>query len=106
MLHTTARQLIALSTVILVAACNENVAVTEPAEAPPENLAVAAASLDQEAARAASAGDTSRASAFREAAAAMRFGVRPTPVTIAVQGENHRYAAIITANVVLRLGGH
>ncbi|MCC6245829.1 MAG: hypothetical protein IT353_23555 [Gemmatimonadaceae bacterium] len=90
-----AATLIALAT---VTACTDGSPSTAP-EAASSELAITASSFDSEATRASDGGDTERATAFREAAAALRLGVRPTTIGIGVNGETHRFQAVVTANL-------
>jgi hypothetical protein len=58
-----------------------------------------AASLDQAAARAASSGDATSAGQFTTAAAALRFGIQPSDIMVAVHGEYTRYHALVVGVV-------
>ncbi len=79
-------------------ACGDS-AVAPSTESDTVDLAATASGFDQEAARATDRGDAERATAFRAAAAALRFGVRPSVIAIGVNGETHRFSAVVTATV-------
>lgn len=81
---------------LMLAACSDNELPTTPTT---DDVVASAASLDAEAGRATSSGDTESATAFRSAAAALRYGVRPSQIAVSVRGETHRYLAVVTAVV-------
>lgn len=96
-----------LLTLCTLAACSEQqptASVPSPAEETTDVVATAS-SLDAEAARADGRGDTERATAFREAAAGLRLGVRPTTIALSVRGETYRFAAVVTANLEVLADG-
>ena len=90
------KRLVGLSMVFTLAACNERATVTAPET---DEAMAQVASLESEASRATSAGDTESATAFRGAAAALRYGVRPTQIAVSVRGETFRYLAVVTGNI-------
>lgn len=94
--------LLRLSTTLAVfalAACADRAPITEPEAVPANDLSITAAALDQQATSADASGDGERATAFRGAAAALRFGVRPSVIDVGVDGESHRYLAVVTGTI-------
>jgi hypothetical protein len=90
------KRLVGLSMGIALVACNERAATTAPVA---DDAMAQATSLESEASRASDAGDTESATAFRGAAAALRYGVRPTQIAVSVHGETLRYLAVVTGNI-------
>lgn len=97
MTPTMLRRLAFLLVVAATTACQDGPPATAPA--PADDLTLTATALDNQAASAEGRGDSERATAFREAAAALRLGVRPSTIAIGVNGELHRFSAVVTANV-------
>lgn len=94
--------LLRLSTTVglfALAACGDRTPITEPLATSADDLSITASALEQEAFRADGSGDADRATAFRGAAAALRFGVRPSVIEVGVDGESHRYLAVVTGNI-------
>jgi len=103
MTHTILRRMVLLSVVAATTACQDGTPATAPAAAE-NDLTLTAAALDNQAASAEGRGDSERATAFREAAAALRLGVRPSIIAIGVNGELYRFSAVVTANVEVLVG--
>ncbi len=90
------RILAAASLGLVLAACTERSSTTAPIA---DATASEALALESAQASAERAGDTESATAFRSAAAALRFGIRPTSLVVSVDGETTRYLAVVTATV-------
>lgn len=83
-------------------ACSESAptAVANNALGPDEvDVAAVAAALDGEAFSAAARGESNAADSYRDAALALRFGVRPSVIAVSVNGTIERYQAVVTAVV-------
>ena len=61
--------------------------------------------FQQEAAAAASAGDTERADALQDGIRAFRFGIRPSDIEVKIKNETFSYKAIVVGRVYLNRNG-